>query len=432
MRNYEKSINIYKNAVNSIPGGVNSPVRAFKAVNRDPVFIKSAKGSKLFDEDGNEYIDYIGSWGPMILGHNHEFVVEEVKNALNQGSSSFGLPTKQEIELAELIKECMPSIDKVRLTTSGTEAAMAAVRLARAYTQRNKIIKFEGCYHGHSDSLLVKAGSGALTFDTLDSNGVTEGVVKDTITLPFNDIESLDQAFEENENQIAAVILEPIAANMGVIIPRKEFIQKTRDLTKKNGAILIFDEVITGFRIGLGGAQAYFDVNPDLTILGKIIGGGYPIGAFAGKDEIMNHIAPEGKVYHAGTLSGNPISVTAGLATVRTLKENPSIYEKLEGNVNYLVENVRKSTNELNLEITVNSIASLFTIFFTDREILNLSDVTKADREKFAKYFNTMLDNGVLVPPSQFEAHFVSAAHEKEDIEKTITVINEAFNVIRE
>ena len=326
--NTNKSKEIFEKAKKSIPGGVNSPVRAFQSVKKDyPIFIESAKGSKLFDEDGNEYIDMIGSWGPMILGHNYPEVLEVVKSEMEKGTS-FGLPTKKEVVLAELVKECFPAIEKIRLTTSGTEATMAAVRLSRAFTKKNKILKFEGCYHGHSDSLLVKAGSGLLTFSHQDSNGITEGVVKDTITLPFGDFEKLKETLE-NDDDIACVIIEPIPANMGLIETEKEYLEKVRKITKEKNVVLIFDEVISGFRVSLGGAQKVFGIIPDLTVLGKIIGGGYPVGGFGGKKEIMNLISPVGNVYHAGTLSGNPISVAAGIETISILKENPEIYENV-------------------------------------------------------------------------------------------------------
>ena len=322
--NTNNSKKIYEKAKESIPGGVNSPVRAFQSVNNEyPIFIKSGNGSKLYDEDGNEYVDMIGSWGPMILGHNYPQVLKVVKKELEKGTS-FGLPTKKEVELAELVKSCFPSIEKLRLTTSGTEAAMASVRLARAFTGKNKIIKFEGCYHGHSDSLLVKAGSGLLTFEHQDSNGITEGVVKDTITLPFGDFEKLKETLENDKN-IACVIIEPIPANMGIIETEKEYLEKVREITQKENIVLIFDEVISGFRVSLGGVQKVFGITPDLTILGKIIGGGYPVGGFGGKREIMDLISPVGNVYHAGTLSGNPISVAAGIETISILKENPEI-----------------------------------------------------------------------------------------------------------
>ncbi|OHD13879.1 MAG: glutamate-1-semialdehyde-2,1-aminomutase [Spirochaetes bacterium GWD1_27_9] len=422
MRKYDKSIELYKKAVNLIPGGVNSPVRAFKSVGQTPIFVKRSAGSKVYDEDDNEYIDYICSWGPLILGHNYPSVIEEVRKAIELGSS-YGLPTKKEVELAKLICECIPSIEKVRLTTSGTEAAMAAVRLARAYTKKNKIVKFEGCYHGHSDSLLVKAGSGLLTFDILDSNGITEATTKDTIVLPYNDIFALEECFKKYENQISCVIIEPIAANMGLILPNIDFLNRLREITQQNNSLLIFDEVISGFRVGISGASGYYNIKPDLTILGKIIGGGYPIGAFGGKNEIMKLISPEGSVYHAGTLSGNPVSVSAGLATIKTLKENDSIYKTLEKNTKYIVDALTKIIKENNLKnVQINYIGSLFTIYFTSEKIENLNNTKSCDTKKFGEFFKFCLDNGIVIPPSQFEALFLSYAHTEIDIEKTIDI----------
>lgn len=427
--NTDNSKKIYKKAKESIPGGVNSPVRAFQSVDKEyPIFIKSGNGSKLYDEDGNEYVDMIGSWGPMILGHNYPQVLEVVKRELENGTS-FGLPTKKEVELAELVKSCFPSIEKLRLTTSGTEAAMASVRLARAFTGKNKIIKFEGCYHGHSDSLLVKAGSGLLTFEHQDSNGITEGVVKDTITLPFGDFEKLKETLENNKD-IACVIIEPIPANMGLIETEKEYLEKVREITQKENIVLIFDEVISGFRVSLGGAQKIFGITPDLTILGKIIGGGYPVGGFGGKREIMDLISPVGNVYHAGTLSGNPISVAAGIETISILKENPEIYE----NINKKTENLANKINELikkyDVLATVNYFGSLFTIFFAKEKVKTLEDAMNTNSEFYSIYFNTMLENGVIVPPSKYEAHFVSYVHNDEDMEKILAGVEKTFEKI--
>ena len=427
--NTDNSKKIYKKAKESIPGGVNSPVRAFQSVDKEyPIFIKSGNGSKLYDEDGNEYVDMIGSWGPMILGHNYPQVLEVVKRELENGTS-FGLPTKKEVELAELVKSCFPSIEKLRLTTSGTEAAMASVRLARAFTGKNKIIKFEGCYHGHSDSLLVKAGSGLLTFEHQDSNGITEGVVKDTITLPFGDFEKLKKTLENNKD-IACVIIEPIPANMGLIETEKEYLEKVREITQKENIVLIFDEVISGFRVSLGGAQKIFGITPDLTILGKIIGGGYPVGGFGGKREIMDLISPVGNVYHAGTLSGNPISVAAGIETISILKENPEIYE----NINKKTENLANKINELikkyDVLATVNYFGSLFTIFFSKEKVKTLEDAMNTNSKFYSIYFNTMLENGVIVPPSKYEAHFVSYIHNDEDMEKILAGVEKTFEKI--
>ena len=427
--NTDNSKKIYKKAKESIPGGVNSPVRAFQSVDKEyPIFIKSGNGSKLYDEDGNEYVDMIGSWGPMILGHNYPQVFEVVKRELENGTS-FGLPTKKEVELAELVKSCFPSIEKLRLTTSGTEAAMASVRLARAFTGKNKIIKFEGCYHGHSDSLLVKAGSGLLTFEHQDSNGITEGVVKDTITLPFGDFEKLKETLENNKD-IACVIIEPIPANMGLIETEKEYLEKVREITQKENIVLIFDEVISGFRVSLGGAQKIFGITPDLTILGKIIGGGYPVGGFGGKKEIMDLISPVGNVYHAGTLSGNPISVAAGIETISILKENPEIYENINKKTENLVNKINELIKKYDISATVNYFGSLFTIFFAKEKVKTLEDAMNTNSEFYSIYFNTMLENGVIVPPSKYEAHFVSYIHNDEDMEKILAGVEKTFEKI--
>nr|WP_241634967.1 glutamate-1-semialdehyde 2,1-aminomutase [Fusobacterium gastrosuis] len=429
---FENSKKLYKKAVELIPGGVNSPVRAFKSVNREaPIFVKKGQGARVWDEDDNEYIDYICSWGPLILGHNHSKVLEAVNEIIANGSS-YGLPTRYEVDLAELIIETVPSIEKVRLTTSGTEATMSAVRLARAYTQRNKILKFEGCYHGHSDALLVKSGSGLLTDGYQDSNGITDAVIKDTLTLPFGDIEKVKEILLNRD--IACVIIEPIPANMGLIETHKEYLVELRKITEQTGTILIFDEVISGFRLALGGAQEYFGINPDLTTLGKIIGGGYPVGAFGGKKEIMDLVAPVGRVYHAGTLSGNPISAKAGFATIKYLKDNKDeIYRELEEKTKYLVENIKRLAEKYSVKIYINSLGSLFTIFFTDNKIVeDLEDSLKSNTENFAIYFNTMLEDGIIIPPSQFEAHFLSLAHTNEDLDKTLISIEKAFKKIGE
>ena len=422
---------IYEKAKKAIPGGVNSPVRAFQSVDKEyPIFIKSGNGSKLYDEDGNEYVDMIGSWGPMILGHNYPQVLEIVKKELENGTS-FGLPTKKEVELAELVKSCFPSIEKLRLTTSGTEAAMASVRLARAFTGKNKIVKFEGCYHGHSDSLLVKAGSGLLTFAHQDSNGITEGVVKDTITLPFGDFEKLKETLE-SEKDIACVIIEPIPANMGLIETKKEYLKKIREITKKEKVVLIFDEVISGFRISLGGAQEVFGITPDLTVLGKIIGGGYPVGGFGGKKEIMDLISPVGNVYHAGTLSGNPISVAAGIETISILKKNTEIYENINTKTGNLVNQINELIKKYSIPASVNHFGSLFTIFFSKEKVDTLEKAISSNDEFYSIYFDTMLENGIIVPPSKYEAHFISYVHNNEDMEKFLTGTEKTFEKISE
>lgn len=427
---FENSKKLFEKSLKFIPGGVNSPVRAFKSVDREnPIFIKKGNGSKVWDEDENEYIDYICSWGPLILGHNHPKVLEEIKNIIENGSS-YGLPTKYETNLAELICSIFPSIEKVRLTTSGTEATMSAIRLARAYTKRNKILKFEGCYHGHSDALLVKSGSGLLTDGYQDSNGITEGVLKDTLTVKFGDIETTKNFLLKKD--VACVIVEPIPANMGIVETKEKFLKELRKITTETGTLLIFDEVISGFRVAMGGAQEYFSIDADLTTLGKIIGGGYPVGAFGGKKEIMDLIAPLGRVYHAGTLSGNPVSAVAGYTTIKILYENKEIiYSKLKENTEYLVENIKKLAKENSLNISVNSYPSLFTIFFNDKIIENLDDSLQSDTDAFSIYFNTMLENGIVVPPSQFEAHFLSYAHSKEDLDKTLNIIDLAFKNIK-
>ncbi|WP_286034082.1 glutamate-1-semialdehyde 2,1-aminomutase [Fusobacterium necrogenes] len=430
--NHKISKEIFKKAQKYIPGGVNSPVRAFKSVSREaPIFACKGEGAKIWDEDGNEYIDYICSWGPLILGHNHPKIIAGVRDAIELGSS-FGLPTKKEVELAELITKCCPSIEMVRLTTSGTEATMSAVRLARAYTNRNKIAKFEGCYHGHSDALLVKSGSGLLTDGYQDSNGITEGVLKDTITIPFGNLKKLNNILEKKN--IACLIMEPVPANMGVIYPDVEFLKAVRELCTKTGTLLIFDEVISGFRLALGGAQEYFGITPDMTTLGKIIGGGYPVGAFGGKSEIMQLVAPMGRVYHAGTLSGNPIAVRAGYEMLTYLDENKeTLYKELENKVKYITIEAKKSAEKYGVNVVINSIGSLFTVFFTDKkEINNLKDALSSNTENFAIYFNTMLENGIICPPSQFEAHFVSIAHTQEILDKTLKVIDMAFKTIGE
>ena len=428
---HKKSQEVFEKAQKFIPGGVNSPVRAFRSVERSyPIFIKKASGNRLWDEDGNEYIDYLGSWGPMILGHNNERVLNAVKESLEDGSS-FGLPTSMEVELAELIVKSVPSVEMVRLTTSGTEATMAAVRVARAYTQKNKILKFEGCYHGHSDSLLVKAGSGLLTAGYQDSNGITEGVTRDTLTLPFGNLELVKELVEKDK-EIACIIVEPVPANMGLMKTSKEYLKGLRDICDKEEIILILDEVISGFRLALGGAQEYYGVEADITTLGKIIGGGYPVGAFGGKKEIMNMIAPLGDVYHAGTLSGNPISVRAGYETISILRETPEIYADLAKKVDYLTDGIIDVARSEGVNIVINKLGSLYTIYFTENsEINNLEDVMATDTSKYVHFFNTMLEEGIIVSPSKFEAHFMSIAHTTEDLDRTIAVAKKAFSTMK-
>lgn len=427
-----RSKGLYDEAGRVIPGGVNSPVRAFQSVGKEyPVFIKSAKGSKLVDEDDRVYIDYIGSWGPMILGHNPDHVLNRVKEQLEMGSS-FGLPTKGEIELAKKVVQLVPSIEKVRLTTSGTEATMSAIRLARAVTKKNKIIKFDGCYHGHSDSLLVRAGSGLLTSGHQDSNGITESTMKDTLVLPFGKLGDVKEVLAKDQD-IACIIVEPVPANMGLICTDQDYLVGLRELCNEYGVLLIFDEVISGFRLSLGGAQELYGVIPDLTTLGKIIGGGFPVGAFGGKKELMDHIAPVGDVYHAGTLSGNPVSVCAGLETLTTLQETEDLYKTLEECTQNLVKHISEIAKSYEVPICINQLGSLFTLFFTESDsVTSLEDVLATSTENYNAYFHVMLEEGIMVPPSKFEAHFVSYVHNDKDFKKTLNAIDKAFRIIGE
>ena len=418
-----RSKELFERAKVHIPGGVNSPVRAFKAVGRTPRFIQSAKGSRIWDVDGNEYIDYVCSWGPGILGHAHPRVIEKVKEACGQGLT-YGAPTEKEVQLAELIAEMIPSMEVSRLVSSGTEAVMSAVRVARGYTRRNKIIKFRGCYHGHSDSLLVKAGSGALTTSVPDSAGVPSDDTKNTLIAEYNNPESVEALFQANPEEIAAVIVEPVAANMGVVLPQKGFLSFLRNITKKYGALLIFDEVITGFRLALGGAQEYFHVTPDLTTLGKIVGGGMPIGAYGGRREIMQMVSPDGPVYQAGTLSGNPIATTAGIETLKILKEDPAIYQRLEKKAEKIADEAREAAGN---RIQVCQIGSLLSIFFTSREVWDYDSAASSDLNLYADYFGYLLDHGIYTAPSQFEAMFLSDAHTEDDMEHTCQVIREGL-----
>ncbi|MGL4946585.1 MAG: glutamate-1-semialdehyde 2,1-aminomutase [Cetobacterium sp.] len=429
---YKESEKIYKKAVKIIPGGVNSPVRAFKSVDKTyPIFVNRGKGSKIYDEDNNEYIDYICSWGPLILGHNNEVILKGVREAIELGSS-FGLPTKMEVELAELVCKCYPSMDMIRFTTSGTEATMAAIRVARAFTNRNKILKFEGCYHGHSDSLLVSSGSGLLTDGYQDSNGITEGVLKDTLVASFGDVEKVKEILSSKE--VACIIMEPVPANMGLIDSSKEFLAAMKKACDETETLLIFDEVISGFRVALGGAQEYYGVTPDITTLGKIIGAGYPVGAFGGKKEIMDMIAPVGRVYHAGTLSGNPVAVRAGFEMVSYLMKNKeTLYKELEDKVIYITDKIDEIASKYRVPIKINRLGSLFTIFFTSLDrVTALNHVIDSNTDHYSIYFNTLLDNGVVAPPSKYEAHFISTEHTKEDLDKTLKIIELAFEKIGE
>lgn len=418
----------YERALKSIPGGVNSPVRACKAVKSDPIFFERGEGAYLIDVDGNRYIDYVCSWGPLILGHSHPEVIANVYFATKKGTS-FGAPTWQEVELAEFIKSCIPSIEKIRLVNSGTEATMSAIRLARAYTGRKKIIKFEGCYHGHVDSLLVKAGSGLATFGIPSSPGIPEELTAHTLNLPFNDFAAVEKAFEKYGKEIAGIIVEPIPGNMGVVLPKDGFLEFLREITKKYEALLIFDEVITGFRIGLSGAQGKYGITPDLTCLGKIIGGGLPVGAYGGKEEIMNLVAPEGPVYQAGTLSGNPIAVSAGLATLKELIK-PGTYEKLENLSKILEEGIKEVLKKLGLPYQLNRAGSMLTLFFTEKEVIDFQSALSSNTEKFAIFWQKMLERGVYLAPSQFEAWFISLAHGEAEINSTLKAIYEVLKEI--
>jgi glutamate-1-semialdehyde 2,1-aminomutase len=410
----QRSTELFEQAKNLMPGGVNSPVRAYLNVNRVPRFIRSARGSKIYDEDGNEYIDYVCSWGPGILGHAHERVIAAVQAACEDGLS-YGAPTKKEVELAELICEMIPGMEMLRMVSSGTEAVMSAIRVARGYTGRDKIIKFKGCYHGHSDGLLVKAGSAALTTAVPDSAGVPADYTKNTLVALYNNEESVKQLFDANPGEIAAVVIEPVAANMGVVLPKNGFLEFLRDITKKNGALLIFDEVITGFRLAPGGAVEYFGIQPDLVTLGKIVGGGMPIGVYGGKRCIMERVSPLGPVYQAGTLSGNPIATTAGIETLKILREHPEIYGELEQKTADLAAFMREKMPGAQ----VNQIGSLMSVFFTEQPVVDYDSAMTADTGRYAAYFNAMLDQGIYLAPSQFEAMFLSAAHTAKDLEQT-------------
>lgn len=411
-------MSLFDEAKKYIPGGVNSPVRAFGSVGGEPYFVAKGKASHIWDSDDNEYIDYVCSWGPMILGHCDKDVNNAIIKAVDDGTS-FGAPTKKETELAEKIVELMPSVEKVRMVSSGTEAVMSALRLARGFTKRDKIIKFEGCYHGHSDFMLVRAGSGLLTYGETSSPGVPQDAAKNTIIAQYNDLENIAEIFKQNKNEIACLIVEPVAANMGVVLPKPEFLEGLRKLCSENGALLIFDEVITGFRLSSGGAQKYYGINPDITTMGKIIGGGMPVGAYGGKSEIMDMISPAGPVYQAGTLSGNPLAMTAGLKTLEKLSA-PDFYKNLKDKSDKLWNGFRENTKKLGLNYAFNTIESLSCTFFTESKVESYADAIKSDTKKYAKFFHNMLKQGIALAPAQFEAMFVSSVHSDEDIEKTI------------
>ena len=426
MKEPRRSRKLFLEAQRYLPGGVDSPVRAFKAVGGNPPFIVKAKGSKLYDADGNEYIDYVCSWGALVLGHAHPQVVEAIKRAAEHGTS-FGAPTELETTLARMISEAMPSIEMLRFVNSGTEATMSALRLARAFTRRDKIIKFAGGYHGHGDGLLVKGGSGLATLGIPDSAGVPLSYAQNTLVAPYNNVEAVRQVFELYPRQIAAVIVEPVAANMGVVLPRPGFLKGLRQLTQEFGALLIFDEVITGFRVAYGGAQTIYKVTPDLTCLGKIIGGGLPVGAYGGRREIMQMVAPLGPVYQAGTLSGNPLAMTAGIETLKLLQP-PGVYKQLEAKSATLEEGISKAATKSGVSLYISRIASLLTVFFTVSPVIDYESASQADTTSFAKFFQRLLAEGVYWPPSPFEAAFVSLAHSDEDIRLTSEIIERALN----
>ncbi len=428
--NVERSKALFEEAKKYIPGGVNSPVRAFKSVGDVPRFIAKAKGSHIWDVDGNEYIDYVCSWGPMILGHAHPSVVEGIKEQAEKGTS-YGAPTELEVELAKMIVDLVPSVEKVRMVNSGTEATMSAIRLARGYTGRNKVIKFEGGYHGHVDALLVKAGSGLTTFGVPTSPGIPEDFAKHTITVPFNDIDALKKVVDEVGDDVAAVIMEPVMANAGLIIPEPGFLEKVRELTAEKGIVLIFDEVITGFRLSLGGAQEYFGITPDLSCFGKIIGGGLPVGAFGGKAEIMDYLAPEGPVYQAGTLSGNPLAMVAGIRTLRELQK-PGVYDELRKKTEKLSEGLKEAARSAGIydKLCFKQIESISIVYFTPVDVKNYKDALTSNTEAYARFFRKMLEQGVYLAPSQFEVAFMSTAHTDEDIDKTVKAAEVAFKEV--
>lgn len=421
-----RSSELFLRAQQSIPGGVNSPVRAFKSVGGTPIFIKKAKGAYLYDEDDRRYIDYINSWGPMILGHAYEPLVEAIQEKVKD-STSFGAPTELEVKVAELIKSMAPNIDLVRMVNSGTEACMSAIRLARGYTGRNKFIKFEGCYHGHADAFLVKAGSGVATLGIQAVPGVTEGIALDTLTAPYNDIEAVKKLIASHKNEIAAIIIEPVAGNMGCILPGKGFLEQLREICTSEKIILIFDEVMTGFRLAAGGAQKKLNINADLVTFGKVIGGGMPVGAFGGKKEIMDNIAPVGKVYQAGTLSGNPIAMIAGYTLLKTLNDHPEIYSELEKKGDYLEKGLHDVLKKSGKDYVINRIGSMISVHFSKTPVNNFADAASADNQFFNKFFHSMLDHGVYLPPSAFESWFLSNALSYEDLDVTIRAAEESL-----
>jgi glutamate-1-semialdehyde 2,1-aminomutase len=429
MKPRDRSRKVFEDAKRFMPGGVNSPVRSFRAVGGDPLVVATAAGARIIDVDGNEYLDYCGSWGPLILGHAHPEVVEAIQRAAESGST-YGITTEAELELARLVCETVPSVEMVRFVSSGTEATMSALRLARAFTGRDRILKFEGCYHGHVDGLLVQAGSGVVTLSLPDSPGVPSAYANLTLVAPFNDLDAVDKLFEVHGQRLAAVIVEPVAANMGVVPPADGFLERLRALCSANGTLLVFDEVVTGFRVGPGGYQELSGVMPDLTCLGKVIGGGLPVGAYGGRREVMEMVAPSGSVYQAGTLSGNPLAMAAGVATLRLL-QRPGFYEDLEYRAERLEAGLRAAASRSEVSVTINRVGSMLTLFFTPDAVADYAGARRADTGRFASFFQALLDRGVYFPPSQFEAAFVSAAHTVEDIEKTVAAVEEAFQAAR-
>jgi len=421
----DQSAALFEKAKKVIPGGVNSPVRACKSVGCDPLFIQHANGALIYDVDGNEFIDFVGSWGPMILGHSHPAVLEAIHETAGHGTS-FGAPTPLEVELAQLVCDCVPSVEKVRFVNSGTEATMSAIRLARGYTGRNVVIKFDGCYHGHADSFLVKAGSGVITLGIPGSPGVPEDIVKNTLSIPYNDPEILEKTLRDESLDIACVIIEPVAGNMGCIVPDISFLKTLRQVTSELGIVLIFDEVITGFRLALGGAQERFDILPDLTCLGKIIGGGLPVGAYGGKKEIMDNIAPDGNVYQAGTLSGNPLAMAAGLATLKELC-SPGFYKRLEEKSDQFASELGQIAEKVSVPTVINRIGSMMTCFFCKDPVKDFESAMKANTEMYGRHYRQMLADGIYLAPSQFEAAFLSAAHDRTHLEKTLSVTESSF-----
>jgi len=427
--NISESQQLFEQAKQYIPGGVNSPVRAFRAVGGNPLFIKSAKGAYIHDEDGNSYIELINSWGPMVLGHAHEIIEKAVADAIGS-SLSFGAPTRKEVEMAELIVSMVPGVEKVRMVNSGTEACMSAIRLARGFTGRDKIIKFEGCYHGHGDSFLIAAGSGAITMGVPDSPGVTQGIANDTLTAPYNDLQAVEKLVSENKQKVASIIVEPVAGNMGLVLPEAGFLEGLRNLCTREGIILIFDEVMTGFRLAKGGVQERFKVQADLVTMGKIIGGGMPVGAYGGRREIMDYVSPAGPVYQAGTLSGNPVAMSAGLAMLRYLNEHPEVYTRLDEIGGKIVAGMQANMQKLGVNYTINHIGSMFSIFFTDKPVYDFETARQADLQLFARYFQAMLRRGIYLAPSQFESLFVSTALTDEHIETIVQANYEALEEI--